>query len=100
MGSVRTLETRVTVVVERSFSGSLEELAEHTHVWIVDTPANRPAVQDLWGRRAADCAHTLTCFEVVSSLSPETWLIDVLPSVDEHHGLRAEWAAARRKPES
>ena len=78
---MRQTPTRVTILLERDFVGSLEELAQHTDVWLVDTPNNRAAAENLWARRTADSSHTVTTFKVELSLSPETWIIDVLPSL-------------------
>jgi hypothetical protein len=85
--------TRVTVVVERNFVGSLEELAQHTDVWIVDTPNNRAGAENLWAHRTAYSSHTVTTFHAELSLSPEMWVIALLPSLDDHHGLHEEWAS-------
>jgi len=40
----------------------------------------------------ADRTHGVTTFKVDASSSSEARVVDVLPTVDEHHGLRGEWA--------
>jgi len=84
--------TKVTIIVEVNFGGSLAELAEHHEVWIVDTTNNRRLVEEFWASRGADSRHSVTTFKVDSSLSPDMWVVEVLASVDEHHGIRQEWS--------
>ena len=46
----------VAVVFETDYSGQLERLAFHTPVWLVDTPENRAAAEDVW-RKAVEWPH-------------------------------------------
>ena len=50
------LPRSVAVVFDPDFSSSLEKLAFHTPVWIVDTPENRTAAERAW-RTAIDWPH-------------------------------------------
>jgi hypothetical protein len=84
--------TRVAIVVEPEFTGHLIELARHKDVWIADTPHNRAMAEDLWRRETRDSYCSLTTFQIDSSAPPERWVINILGTVDEHHGLCSEWA--------
>lgn len=46
----------IAVVFTPDFADSLERVAFHTPVWLVDTPANRNAAEDAW-RRAVEWPH-------------------------------------------
>jgi hypothetical protein len=85
--------TRVAIVVELDFSGALEQLAERMHVWVVDTPPNRAIAEKVWGRGSGDRTHGITTFDIDATAAPEMWVVEFLNTVDEHHGLRAEWAS-------
>jgi hypothetical protein len=74
------------------FDVHLRELAERCHVWVVDTPANRLAAEALWARGPGDRIHGVTVFRKDEDESVETSLVNLLPVLDEHHGLQAEWA--------
>jgi hypothetical protein len=84
--------TRVTIVLEPEFHGQLIELARQRDVWVVDTPHNRVMAEKLWQSESRDSYQSLTTFDVDFSVSPEMWLLNVLSTIDEHHGLRSDWA--------
>ena len=46
----------VAVVFDPDFSSSLEKVAFHTPVWMIDTPENRAAAEQAW-RTAIDWPH-------------------------------------------
>lgn len=46
----------IAVVFTPDFADSLERVAFHTPVWLVDTPANRNAAEAVW-RRAVEWPH-------------------------------------------
>jgi hypothetical protein len=71
----------------------LLDLAKRRHVWIADTPANRAAAQRVWEELEGDRNEGVTTFTIDDSLGPEGWVLDVLDVVDDHHGLRSEWAS-------
>lgn len=48
----------VAVVFTPDFSGQLRKLSFHTPVWIVDTPPNRAAAEELW-QLAVEWPHIL-----------------------------------------
>jgi hypothetical protein len=80
-------------VVERDFGEQLLELATRRHVWIAETTPNRAAAERVWAVIDGDRNEGVTTFEIDTSLAPEAWVVDVLDVVDEHHGLRSEWAS-------
>lgn len=46
----------IAVVFEPDYSAQLERLAFHTPVWLIDTPQNRAAAEDVW-RKAVEWPH-------------------------------------------
>ena len=85
--------TRVAIVVDPDFGSALAHLAKYHHVWVVDTPPNRRAAEQVWASGASSTACGVATFKVDSATSSETWVEDLLSTIDEHHGLRADWAA-------
>ena len=85
-------QTRVAVVMLSDFGAHLRELAERCHVWVVDTPANRQAAEAVWASGPSDRTHGVPTFKTYEGESIESSLINLLPIIDEHHGLRAECA--------
>ncbi|MDQ2798978.1 MAG: hypothetical protein M3Y13_04970 [Armatimonadota bacterium] len=77
----------VGIVVNRNFGDQLLEIARRIHVWVCDTPVNRPVVERLsqmqqpgeWNEWGA------TVFRVSDDDSPEDMVIGVLSAVDRHH---------------
>jgi hypothetical protein len=78
---------RVLVVVDRDYGQRLAELAQSGPVWILDTPANRTAAQQIW---AADPNRShlkgVTTFKFREESSSEDILINELDTIDLHHG--------------
>ena len=85
--------TRVAIVVDSDFGSLLAHLAEYQHVWVVDTPPNRRAAEQIWAGGANSPACGVTTFKVDPAMSSDVWVEELLPTVDEHHGLRTDWAA-------
>jgi hypothetical protein len=79
----------VAIVVDGSFGNRLAALAERLHVWICGSPANRAAAAAIWGARsgtAYDIESGVTVFVCSEVEPPDTVLLGVLDTVDEHHG--------------
>jgi hypothetical protein len=78
---------RVFVVVDRNYGERLGELPQSEPVWIVDTPANRAAAQQIRAtnrnRSHLDC---VTTFKVGEDSSTDDILINELDTIDLHHG--------------
>jgi hypothetical protein len=78
---------RVFVVVDPQYGERLPELAQRGPVWIVDTPANRVAAQQLWAANPNRChLDGVTKFKFGEGRSFEDILIDELDTIDLHHG--------------
>ena len=78
----------VAVIVDPTFGDRLFDIASRTPVWIVDTPANRTAIERHWAANSGQ-PHTdgVTAFKVDPAASPEDWCLNVLGDVDLHHGV-------------
>ena len=84
-----TAPYRVAIVVDREFGSQLAEFAQRLHVWICDSPTNRPAVEAVWrsrGDRTYDIESGASIFNCASETPLEDALINILGTVDEHHG--------------
>ena len=84
--------TRVAIVVgkDADVDAELAVLIREQHIWVVDTPRNRVAAERIWTKAQGDSKNPLTTFSVDESMSPDTSVGDVLPVIDEHHGLGPE----------
>jgi len=85
--------TRVAIVMHSDFGTQLASLAGQFHVWVVDTPANRQAAEAFWALGPGDRTHGVTTFKLHDGDSIESSVMNLLPVIDEHHGLREGWAA-------
>src|SRR5262249_1936725 len=80
----------VGVVLDTAFGVRLTKLAATMPVWIVDTPINRAAAEDVWRyHRGQPHTEGVTTFAVDSNQEPEEWLLGVLETVDLHHGIHS-----------
>ena len=79
--------------MQSDFSTQLPSLAEQFHVWLVETPVNLRAAEVLWAAGEGDPTHGVTTFKQYEGESIESSVVDLLPVIDEHHGLREDWAA-------
>jgi hypothetical protein len=80
---------RVAIVVDREFGPQLDALAKRLHVWICDSPINRPAVEAIWrarGDRKYDIESGATIFNCAPDQPVEDALVNIIGAVDEHHG--------------
>ena len=78
-------DNKVEVIVEPEFRGNLTALASSHPVWIVDTPLNRPLIDEVWAIGA-----DMNLFEVSRYPDPETDkrlenLLDILGYLDDHY---------------
>lgn len=78
---------RVIAVVDRNFGERLSSMPVGVPVWVVDTPANQSVAHRLWKERP-QTSHLegITTFRFDLAESPEANLIEVMPTIDEHHG--------------
>jgi hypothetical protein len=78
---------RVAIVADPGFGERIEALAEHMHVWAVDTPANRTTAERLWATMPAPSIESgVTIFRVDPNESPDAWAAATSPDVELHHG--------------
>jgi hypothetical protein len=84
--------TRVAIVMLSDFGRQLPSLAEQFHVWVVDTPVNRQAAEALWAAGPGDRTHGVTTFKLYEDESTESSIVNLLPVLNEHHGLQDDWA--------
>jgi hypothetical protein len=82
--------TRVAIVLNPDAGEGLVQLAKVAQVWVVDTPANRAVAERIWSSEGD--GDGLTTFRVDAQQPPETWLVDILPVVDDHCGLNADFS--------
>lgn len=78
----------VALVVDRAFGDRLNALATRLHVWVIDTPTNKAAVETI--RRETSAAPSLergaTTFAADADARPEGIVASMLASIDLHHG--------------
>src|SRR5687767_14270101 len=74
--------TSRAVVVDPDFGWGIRALAEMMPVHVVDSPANRPAIESIWDdRRRLRVERDVTVFRSVPGLAPEELLVTVLRSL-------------------
>jgi hypothetical protein len=81
------LMNKVALVLEPDYGSKLASLAAISHVWVVDTPANRVAASEY---RALNPKHKLetgiTTFKAPENASQLETCLGILATVDLHHG--------------
>jgi hypothetical protein len=79
---------KVYVVVDRNFGAQLHKLERGVPVWIVESPDNKPVVQNLWQEHPSQShLEGITIFDDSVSLSAEETLLGELSTIDLHHGI-------------
>lgn len=81
---------KVGIVVDQGFGDRVAELARVFHVWVVESDANTPVIQEVWKSAnmapAADpIAVGVTSFAAGAGESPEELCARIAWNVDEHH---------------
>lgn len=77
----------VALIVDPSFGAQLEAVAARCHIWVVDTPANRPVVEKIWNaQKGQEESLMTTIFSADLEAPPEQVALDHLYMVDLHHG--------------
>ena len=73
----------IAIVLDLEFGTRVASLAERVAVWIVDSDANRPAIEALWNaRRTRQVTCDVTIFRPIPGLSTGDHLDGVLRSID------------------
>lgn len=81
---------RVAIVVDRAFGARLAGLAANRHVWIVESPANAPAIRQVWddpgsGDEDDPLGPGVTSFAANESETAEGMCTRIAGDVAEHH---------------
>ncbi len=77
--------SRVAIVVDRAFGQRLSELSRLGPVWILESPANTPVIQELWQGASTMEKVEVTSFQDAPDLSTEAICADIIATVAEHH---------------
>jgi hypothetical protein len=72
----------VRVIVDPEFGERLAALSQDSPIWIVQSAVNTPVVQRLWQEKVGE----LTSFVASKERDAESDLIQILGTVDLHHG--------------
>ena len=81
----------IAIVLDPEFSTRVASLAERVAVWIVDSDANRPAIEALWNaRRSRQVMCDVTIFRRIPGLSTEDHLDGVLRSIETEADVEEE----------
>jgi hypothetical protein len=84
------VSTTVHLIVVSDYGERLRQLPTDEDAWVVDTPGNHAVIQRIW----ADSPHRgsvgITSFKVAPNASAEDWALDVLGTIDMHHGQDSE----------
>ncbi len=79
---------RVIIVADRHFRQGLAGFPATEPIWIADTPHNRPIIDAAW-KDKKDTNHLtgVTSYTTGESATQEDDVIELLPTIDEHHGV-------------
>ena len=78
----------VILVVDRGFGPRLQELPEGTPTWVVDSAANRPAIEAYRkSKKMGNHLTGLTSFTDFPQLSPAELAAEMMATIEEHHGV-------------
>src|ERR1051326_9385878 len=82
-----THPSTVHVIVAPDYGERLRELPPQEDAWVADTVCNHPVIQRIWAARSPHVPPGgITSFVVAPDKTPEDWLLDVLGTIDMHHG--------------
>ena len=71
----------VAVIVERDGAAKIARFADRMHVWAIETPDNRAAVETVWSRRADLFSPlSMTIFHGMAT-TPEETVAGILPTI-------------------
>jgi hypothetical protein len=85
---MRSVPYSVAVVLDSEFGERLSELVRADPVWILDTPINQAVAMRFWSEhQELDHLEGVTTFKSVDGLSTEDALINIVDTVDLHHGI-------------
>lgn len=76
----------VGLVVDRNFGRRLLNIADRLHVWIVESPENRLAAEEVWSRTVERSLERGATIFSHGSESPDVIAAGVLSNIELHHG--------------
>ena len=77
----------VAIVLDPKYS-KLEQLAEQMPIWAIDSATHRATAERMWQLRGtADAFQGITLFKVTDEGDTEGNCINIIGSVDLHHGI-------------
>jgi hypothetical protein len=78
----------VSIVVDRDYGQRLHVLVQSGPVWIVESPTNREASQQVWNSSPSRThLDGVTLFKTTETSSPEEMLIGSMAAIELHHGV-------------
>ena len=78
-------KTIVAVVVDQEFGHRLWELARHVPVWVCNSEANSPVIEEIWEKSRLSPEQTAVTSFSRPGIAPETAFIENLETIDLHH---------------
>jgi len=83
---------RVALVLDREFGNKVLALSDRMHVWMIDSPTNRAAAEELWAGHRDDprdpLEHGVTLFTPTIGRTPAEIAVDIMDTIVDHH---SEW---------
>lgn len=76
----------VAIVLDTEFGAKLRSLAAQLHVWAINSPTNKPVIEELWTASTSHSpARSVTAFPSPSTGQAEASFIALLADIDAHH---------------
>ena len=85
------LSRKVGLILDRNFGPRIDGLAQTFHVWVVESPTNKPFIQRFWQSGQSDIHSDplelgITSFGAYEDEPPEATCARLAADLDEHHG--------------
>ena len=83
------MKQKVALIVKDGFENQIDQIADHMHVWSIQTPGYTKAMQSWHENSKSNSINFLegcTIFQFNAELTPEEIAINILETIDEHHG--------------
>ena len=78
-------DSHVTLVVDPQYGQLGKAKAELGPLWMIDSPHNRPVIEELWSNRGSTPANAPTYFDAVAGRSAEEAAVALIGTVIDHH---------------
>jgi hypothetical protein len=77
---------KVILVLDRDYDGELSSVASDSHVWLIESPANREAAASYWALHETPTAESgVTTFQAAEDASASEICLNILTTIDLHH---------------